>query len=95
MTSPHPEATGVRATLRTPGFGALWTSNLVHFSAWFAQLVVLQWLVTSLTDSRTLLGVVGFAQGATMFLLSPAAEIEGRTTEETLMAIIEQTAAPR
>jgi MoxR-like ATPase len=28
-------------------------------------------------------------------LLSPAAEIEGRTTEETLMAIIEQTAAPR
>jgi MoxR-like ATPase len=28
-------------------------------------------------------------------LLSPAAEIEGRTTEETLAAIIEQTAAPR
>ncbi|MCL4155584.1 UNVERIFIED_CONTAM: hypothetical protein GTU68_052727 [Idotea baltica] len=28
-------------------------------------------------------------------LLSPAAEIEGRTTEETLMAIVEQTAAPR
>jgi len=28
-------------------------------------------------------------------LLSPAAEIEGRTTDETLAAIIEQTAAPR
>lgn len=28
-------------------------------------------------------------------LLSPAAEIEGRTTEETLRAIVEQTAAPR
>jgi MoxR-like ATPase len=28
-------------------------------------------------------------------LLSPAADIEGRTTEETLMGIIEQTAAPR
>lgn len=28
-------------------------------------------------------------------LLSPAAEIEGRTTEETLKAIVEQTAAPR
>ena len=28
-------------------------------------------------------------------LLSPAAEIEGRTTDETLSAIIEQTAAPR
>lgn len=28
-------------------------------------------------------------------LLSPAAEIEGRTSEETLTAIVEQTAAPR
>ncbi|MFN4224722.1 MAG: AAA family ATPase [Hyphomonas sp.] len=28
-------------------------------------------------------------------LLSPAADIEGRTTEETLIGIIEQTAAPR
>jgi MoxR-like ATPase len=28
-------------------------------------------------------------------LLSPAAEIEGKTTDETLSAIIEQTAAPR
>ena len=28
-------------------------------------------------------------------MLSPAAEIEGRTTDETLAAIIEQTAAPR
>jgi len=28
-------------------------------------------------------------------LLSPAADIEGRTTEETLLSIIEQTAAPR
>ena len=28
-------------------------------------------------------------------LLSPPADIEGRTTEETLLAIIEQTAAPR
>ena len=28
-------------------------------------------------------------------LLSPAADIEGRTTEETLLGIVEQTAAPR
>jgi MoxR-like ATPase len=28
-------------------------------------------------------------------ILSPAAEIEGRTTDETLADIIEQTAAPR
>lgn len=66
---------GVVATLRQPGFGALWTSNLVFFSAWYAQPLILQWLVTSLTESRTLLGVVGFAQGACMFLLSPAAGV--------------------
>jgi len=69
------EAGGVLETLRTPGFGALWSSNLVHFGAWYAQLLVLQWLVTDLTDSRTLLGVVGFAQGAAMFLVAPAAGV--------------------
>lgn len=77
-TAPDPDVTAtghVVDTLRQPGFGALWTSNLVHFSAWYAQLLILQWLVTSLTESRTLLGVVGFAQGASMFLLSPAAGV--------------------
>ncbi len=69
------ETAGALETLRTPGFGALWVSNLVHFGAWYAQLLVLQWLVTSLTDSRTLLGVVGFAQGATMFVIAPAAGV--------------------
>ncbi|MCG8592413.1 MAG: MFS transporter [Proteobacteria bacterium] len=63
------------ATLRSPHFATLWSSNLVHFSAWFAQLVVLQWLVTALTDSRTLLGLVGFVQGAALFLLSPVAGV--------------------
>lgn len=58
-----------------PGYGALWSSNLIHFSAWYGQLLILQWLVTSLTDSRTLLGVVGFAQGAAMFVVSPAAGV--------------------
>jgi len=69
------EPGGALDTLRRRGFAALWTSNLVYFSAWHAQLLILQWLVTSLTDSRTLLGVVGFAQGMSMFLLSPAAGV--------------------
>ncbi len=70
-----PAAGSALDTLRSPGFAALWSSNLIHSSAWFAQLLVLQWLVTSLTDSRTLLGVVGFAQGVAMFLVAPAAGV--------------------
>ena len=66
---------GVLETARVPGYAALWTSNLIHFSAWYGQLLVLQWLVTSLTDSRTLLGVVGFAQGVCMFLVAPLAGV--------------------
>jgi MFS family permease len=62
-------------TLRVPHFGALWTSNLLYFTAWSAQSVVLQWLVTSLTDSRTLIGAVGFVQGAVVILSSPFAGV--------------------
>ncbi len=73
--SPASAGGGVRATFRVPGFAALWGSNLIHSSAWFAQLLVLQWLVTSLTESRTLLGLVGFAQGVAMFVVAPAAGV--------------------
>lgn len=66
---------GLVETARVPGFAALWLSNLIHFSAWIGQLLVLQWLVTSLTDSRTLLGFVGFAQGISMFVVAPLAGV--------------------
>jgi MFS family permease len=63
------------ATLRVPHFFPLWSSNLIQFCATFAQMVTLQWLVTSLTDSRTMLGLVGFLHGGTVFLASPMAGV--------------------
>lgn len=63
------------ATLRVPHFLPLWISNLLQFAATYAQLVALQWLVTSLTDSRTLLGLVGFVQGVVIFATSPLAGV--------------------
>ena len=37
--------------------------------------VVFQWLVTSLTESRAVVGLVGFVQGATVVLTSPLAGV--------------------
>lgn len=62
-------------TLREPHFLPLWASNLIHYSAWMAQFVMLQWLVTSLTDSRTVLGGVSFLQGTVIFATSPFAGV--------------------
>lgn len=63
------------ATFRLRHFPALWTSNLLHFTAWNAQSVILQWLITSLTDSRTILGLSLFVQGAVVLLTSPLAGV--------------------
>jgi MFS family permease len=65
----------VMATFREPFFARLWSSNLLQFTAYFAQLMMLQWLVTSLTESRTLIGLVSFVQGAVIFLTSPIAGV--------------------
>ncbi len=77
ILAPLPESPWslVGATLREPHFRAVWVSNLVHFSAWSAQFVMLQWLVTSLTDSRTGLGSVSFLMGAVVFATSPFAGV--------------------
>lgn len=65
----------VAATLREPFFARVWASNLLQFSAYFAQMMMLQWLVTSLTDSRTIIGLVSFVQGAVIFVTSPFAGV--------------------
>ncbi len=67
--------TQLAATLREPHFLPLWLSNLFQFSAAYAHFLMLQWLVTSLTDSRTLIGLVPFVQGGVVFLLSPLAGV--------------------
>ena len=75
LATPSTPWSGVGDTLREPHFLPLWTSNLIHYSAWMAQFVMLQWLVTSLTDSRTVLGSVSFLQGAVIFATSPFAGV--------------------
>ncbi|MBW2273166.1 MAG: MFS transporter [Deltaproteobacteria bacterium] len=57
--------------MRVPHFSKLWASNLVQFCCTYAQLLILQWLVTSLTESRTLIGLVSFIQGGVIFVTSP------------------------
>jgi MFS family permease len=57
--------------LRVDGFGALWSSNLLQFFALQVHLFTLQWLVTELTASRALLGLVIAIQGTTVALFSP------------------------
>ncbi len=49
----------------------MWSSNLIHFFAGQVHLLTLQWLVTDLTDSRTLLGLAIAIQGAVVALGSP------------------------
>lgn len=69
------DRSGMLDAFRVPHFGALWTSNLLHFFGLQVQLFTLQWLVTELTDSRTLIGAIISVQGATVALFSPAAGV--------------------
>jgi len=76
-----PERDGARpsnhvlATLRFPHFLPLWSSNGIQFCSTATQMVALQWLITSLTDSRAALGLVGCAQAGAMRLASPMAGV--------------------
>ncbi|NQZ99566.1 MAG: MFS transporter, partial [Myxococcales bacterium] len=63
------------SAFRIPHFAPLWTSNLLQYFSFQMQRIALQWLVTELTSSRTLLGMVGFMQGATMVVVSPMAGV--------------------
>lgn len=61
------------AAFRVPYFTPFWLSNLLQFVAGQAQAIAFQWLVTDLTTSRTVLGLLGFVQGTTVALASPSA----------------------
>jgi MFS family permease len=62
-------------TFRIPHFFTLWSSNLIQFASAIVYTVLLGWLVTSLTESRTVVGLVGFVQGGVMLLASPLAGV--------------------
>lgn len=81
---------GARAfeAFRVPSFGSLWSSNLLHFFGLQIQLFTLQWLVTDLTESRTLIGLIIAIQGVTVALLSPAAGVTSdRFARRDLLAL--------
>ncbi|MBW2268490.1 MAG: MFS transporter [Deltaproteobacteria bacterium] len=75
----RPAATGGLAdaveTFRLPLYARLWTSNLIQFTCFQVLGLAMQWLVTSLTPSRSALGFVGFVQGGTSALVSPVAGV--------------------
>lgn len=62
---------GAWNTLRTPHFRPLLLSNFLQVLALQTATMALQWLITDLTPSRTLIGMVGFVQFGAAALLSP------------------------
>ena len=62
-------------TFALPHYPRLWLSNLIQFVCFQIQSLSLQWLVTTLTPSRTALGLLGFVQGGTMAVASPGAGV--------------------
>lgn len=84
-------AGGFAETLRTfrlPYYARLWSSNLIQFVCFQVLFLAMQWLVTSLTPLRSAVGLVGFIQGGTIALASPAAGVVvDRQAKRHLIAI--------
>lgn len=72
-TEPRPP--GPLATLGIPYFGRVWLANVLQFLGTTVQLFTLQWVVTDMTTSRGILGLVISVQGAAVALASPAAGV--------------------
>lgn len=70
-TDVHP----VLATFRLPFYARLWSSNLLQFICFQVLFLAMQWLVTSLSELRSAVGLIGFVQGGTIFLASPMAGV--------------------
>lgn len=67
----HPVVT----TFRYPYYARLWSSNLLQFVCFQVLFLAMQWLVLSLTDKRSAVGLIGFVQGGTIALFSPMAGV--------------------
>ncbi|MFP6664523.1 MAG: MFS transporter [Deltaproteobacteria bacterium] len=62
---------GALATLRIPHLRPLVVSNFTHIVAIQTAMIAMQWLITGLTPSRTVIGLVGFVQFGAIALMSP------------------------
>ena len=88
VNAKEPEKYGPIATFRVPYFFQYWLSNLLQFFSFNMQVIAGQWLMTDLTPSRTLLGMVGFSQGIMVVLTSPFAGVAvDRMSKRNLMIV--------
>ena len=75
LAGPVPDTDPRFATFRLPHYARLWSSNLLQFICFQVLFLAMQWLVTSLSPLRSAVGLIGFAQGGTIALFSPAAGV--------------------
>jgi MFS family permease len=59
------------STLRIPHYRPFFFANFAQFLFSQVSMMAMYWLMTELTDKRFYITLVGFFQGATIFLLSP------------------------
>jgi predicted MFS family arabinose efflux permease len=62
-------------TFRLPFYGRLWASNLVQFICLHVLFLAMHWLVSSMSDLRSAVGIIAFIQGGTIALASPFAGV--------------------
>lgn len=77
---------GALAILRIPHFRPLIVSNFAHIIAIQTATIAMQWLITGLTPSRTVIGLVGFVQFGAIALMSPlGGVIADRVSKRSLL----------
>lgn len=74
--------------LRDRPFRWLLASNLTQYLCFQVSMLAMQWLVTELTPSRTLLGAIGFVQGGTIALASPWAGVFADRAEKRRLLLV-------
>ncbi|MGH9173606.1 MAG: MFS transporter, partial [Vicinamibacterales bacterium] len=85
---------GMFAALAFRDYRLLWTSNIMTQTGQWMQQVATGWLVLELTDSPTWLGMVGFARGIPMLIMSlPAGVLADRVDRRKLLVTAQVTAA--
>ena len=76
------------ATLKIPYFSIYWVHNIASTFGFVVLMVVKQWLITGLTGSRTVLGVVGFIGGVSGLIASPLAGVASdRMPKRTVLLV--------
>jgi MFS family permease len=102
-TQPAGPATPARPTWHTRGplapfasvdFRNLWVGSVLAWSCQFLQLVAFGWVVYELTDSPIWLGIVSFARGIPMLLLSlPGGVLVDRVDRRKLLIVTQVVGA--